>query len=397
MRLQRSLYLFSGKFKGILFIALVLFILGLLYYTQVLVQGLRADARKIVEFNARFYQIAASKEGSEEELNFIFDKIIKQSVFPIIITDSERIPMAWQGIPVDPNDKSPEAIKKVTRIMRSMGRESEPVPITYEDLTLHYLYYGDSKRVVQLLYLPYIEAGLILMFALVSIFGFTSITRSEQRFIWVGMAKETAHQLGTPLSSLMGWLEVLKSSASLERANQVAIEMRNDIARLEKVAARFSQIGSKTDLKEQNIAPVLHGVVEYFHRRLPQMGNEVKLIENYQEVPPVPINKDLFEWAVENLIKNALDALQRRPDGRIEISVGRDLNSKRIFIDLKDNGIGIDPKIRRDIFKAGYSTKKRGWGLGLNLAKRIIEEYHHGYLVIKESRVGKGTTMRILL
>jgi signal transduction histidine kinase len=175
----------------------------------------------------------------------------------------------------------------------------------------------------------------------------------------------------------------------------IAQDMRTDVARLEKVAARFSQIGSQSDLKFQDIHLIFSDIAAYFQRRLPQAGKEVKIIQDYGNVPAIAVNRDLFEWALENLIKNSIDAVKRQK-GMIKITTGM-IDDKRIYIDIKDNGIGITAKRKHDIFKPGFSTKKRGWGLGLNLARRIIEEYHHGRLYVKETRPGEGTTMRIEL
>jgi signal transduction histidine kinase len=240
-----------------------------------------------------------------------------------------------------------------------------------------------------------VEISAIGLFLLISYLGFRSIKKSEQQFIWVGMAKETAHQLGTPLSSLMGWTELIKADLSKDNLNKTIPEMENDIMRLYKVAARFSQIGSQAELKKQDIITILSEVVNYFRRRLPQMGKKIDIIESYSKVAKVYMNKDLFEWVIENLIKNSLDAIEKEK-GVIEISVGMlDDKSKKIFIDVRDNGKGINLQNRRRIFRPGYSTKKRGWGLGLNLSKRIIEEYHHGKLMIKDTKIGEGTCMRI--
>jgi len=396
--LQKLLYRLSGRFQGFLFVSAILLILILLAYTREIVEDLRQEARGILTIYAQMYARAASDE-SVSDLSFIFDQIIKQTNFPLIYADRERKPIYWKGIDVDPMDRSPEAVKRVTKIMRRMGRIADPIPITYKDIILGYLFYGDSVTITRLRWLPYIEIGVVGLFIFIGFLGFSSIKRSEQRFIWVGMAKETAHQLGTPLSSLIGWLEILKESQKHpERFQKTLEEMEGDVQRLRKVASRFSQIGSQTDLREQNVNEVIRNVVRYFQRRLPQMGREIQIQENYEEVPSVRLNSELFEWVMENLIKNALDAMDKEK-GLIEIHTGR-LNhrkSPRVFIDVKDNGRGIDSKIRRHIFRPGFSTKRRGWGLGLSLSKRIIEEYHRGRLFIKETRPGQGTTMRIVL
>ncbi len=392
----RTIYMFSARLKGLFFVLILASVLGIILYTQNLVDDLRKDASNIVQFYAETLQRVASEELAPEALEWFFVNLIQRTNFPLILTDIDGNPVSWKDIKVPENDTSPEAYEKVRDIMKKMARENKPVTITHGETIINYLYYGDSKLITRLSYLPYVTISGLGLIILAAFFGFSSIKRSEQRFIWVGMAKETAHQLGTPISSLLGWLEMIKSNANdPDKIRAIANDIESDVKRLEKVAARFSQIGSEADLKTTEIHPILHDVVEYFNRRLPQSGREIKIIERYGEVPPIPINRDLFEWAMENLIKNGLDAVKQE-QGVIEIETGILPENGRVYIDIKDNGTGITAKHRNDIFKAGYSTKKRGWGLGLNFTKRIIEEYHRGRLIIKETRPGKGTTMRII-
>lgn len=391
-----NLYRLKGHFHGMLFISAILIIFLLLIYTQWIVNALRAESREILLFYTQLYAKAASVE-TNTDLNFIFEQIIQRTNFPIIQTDPEGNPTAWKGVGIDPNDHSEEAVRKVTKMIQVMKREADAIPLKYQQYLLGYLYYGDSKLIKQLQMLPYIEIGVVGLFILIGFMGFRSIQRSEEQFIWVGMSKETAHQIGTPLSSLMGWLEILKSKLKDKIAKKTLLEMEKDIERLNKITSRFSQIGSKADLKEMNVASVISEVVKYFRRRLPQWGKKVKIIENYYTDSKVPINKALFEWVIENLMKNSLDALEKG-GGKIEIQLGEMKNAKyRIYIDISDNGRGIETKKKSDIFKPGYSTKKRGWGLGLSLAKRIVEHYHDGKLLVKETKAGQGTTMRIIL
>ncbi len=394
--MKLSLYQLSGRFKGFLFIVAILIISLLLFYTQRIVTQLRQDSREILLFYAQLIARAASEE-SDMDLNFVFDQIIQRTNFPIVQTSADGTPTAWKGIDIDPNDRSPENIERVRKIVQVMAKEAEPIPVLFQGKPISYLYYGDSKLIKQLRMLPYVEIGVVTLFILVGFLGFRSIQRSEQQYIWVGMAKETAHQLGTPISSLLGWMELLRSRGLPEESQQVLEEMARDIERLNKVTQRFSQIGSRADLQPTDVRQVLSEVVRYFQRRLPHTGRQVRIVEEYQEVPEVRLNRELFEWVIENLIKNSLDAIDAR-EGQIRIQVGLLANRRhRVFIDVTDTGRGIDTGHRRNIFKPGFSTKKRGWGLGLSLARRIIEEYHGGKLLLKESKPGKGTTMRILL
>ncbi len=392
MSVRRLLYLQSSNLKGLFFVVIVFCILAIVIYTVALVNELRKDTRDIAQVYAQIYLHMGTKTIEAESMNLFFE-ITQKAIFPLVLTDRDHNPNSWKNISVADTARSPEALAKVRRIMKKLADTNTPLEIKHEGNVLHYLYYGDSKLITQLVYLPYITlSGLGLLF-LVAFLGFESIKTSEQRFIWVGMAKETAHQLGTPISSLLGWLEILKSNDP--NAGCIVNDMESDVQRLEKVAARFSRIGSKADLKKQPIQPIFKDIIAYFKRRLPQSGKEIKVVNHIDQAPPIRVNRELFEWAIENLLKNAIDAVKNKK-GQIEISAGQ-IDNGRLFIDIRDNGIGIKANEKRHVFKAGYSTKKRGWGLGLNFAKRIIEDYHHGKLFIKESHIGKGTTMRIVI
>lgn len=400
--MKNFIYRFSDRFTLILFSIAIILILLMLYYSQTIVHDLRAQSRSILEFYARI-QSRATAENDTKILNFLFEQIIQRTDFPIINTDKDKKPIYWTNLPIDSENRSADAIEKVKRMVNNLEKEIEPIPIIIRDeqsgeiLLEQYLFYGDSNLITRLIWLPYVEIGVISLFIIIAFLGFHSIKRSEEQSIWVGLAKETAHQLGTPISSLMGWLELIKSDEPSSHINKILSDMDNDIKRLNKVATRFSQIGSQSDLRKHDIVPILKDIIVYFTRRLPQMGKKIKIIEQFEKVPKVNLNRDLFEWVVENLVKNSLDAIEKE-NGIIEIAVGLvEGKSSNIYIDVKDNGKGISIQHRRLIFRPGYSTKKRGWGLGLNLARRIIEDYHKGKLMIKDTRVGEGTTMRITL
>ncbi len=396
--MKRTLYMLSGTLRGAFFVIIISVVIGIVLYTQQLVRELRAEARDIVEFYALTIQRIATADVDPKALGWVFENIVRRINFPLILAQPDGEPSSWIGLDIPSDSQSAETQKEIRKILDRMARENPPVLIKEAETgkIISYLYYGDSKNVVALSLLPYISIGALGLLVLVAFVGFNSIKKSEQRFIWVGMAKETAHQLGTPVSSLMGWVEILRSGElDSSDLHALANDMQMDVKRLEKVAARFSQIGSQSDLKVQNLQPIFDDIVKYFNRRLPQSGKEIKILCNYQNTPPAAVNQDLFEWVLENLVKNSIDALKNR-NGVIEIVTGK-IDNSRIYVDVRDNGIGINAKRKRDIFKPGYSTKKRGWGLGLNLAKRIIEEYHNGRLYLKESRQGEGTTMRIEL
>lgn len=397
MSLRKTIYLMSGTLRGAFLVIMLLYVVGTILYTQKLVGELRKESRAIIEFYAQTMEKIWQTENMEIWDWFLVNDILAKINFPMISIDKDGDIATWRAVGVPENDRSPQAKAKVRKILEQLRDQNEPVHVKYGDMVLQSFYYGDSRLITRLEYLPYVTLTGLGVLILAAFLGFSNIKQSEQRFIWVGMAKETAHQLGTPISSLLGWLELLKSDTMEPgRVPKLALDMEQDVQRLEKIAARFSQIGSTANLEPQDLQAVLRDVAAYFRKRLPQAGREIKLVEDYVPLPPVALNRELFEWAVENLIKNAIDAVQGKR-GVIEIIAGLLPDGKHLFIDFRDNGCGITAKRRHDIFKAGFSTKKRGWGLGLNFAKRIVEEYHGGKLYIKETHQGKGTTMRIVL
>ena len=266
---------------------------------------------------------------------------------------------------------------------------NDPLVIRFFDGHTLYLFYGESKLLKTLRWFPLVQILVIVIFLVFSYMTFSSTKQDEQNRVWIGLAKETAHQLGTPTSSLLGWVEYLRS----QPIDQMAVEeMSKDITRLMKVVDRFSKIGSETILSSANINEVVGDSVLYFRTRIPK---NVTLDYNGLATSPVQaqINPALFEWVVENLLKNALDALQGK--GTISVKISSDEN--KVYVDVSDNGKGIAKANHKRIFEPGFTTKTRGWGLGLSLSKRIIEEYHHGKIYVMESEPGKGTTIRIIL
>ena len=252
----------------------------------------------------------------------------------------------------------------------------------------HYLYYSQSILLKKLTYYPYVQLSVIILFIIVAYFAFSSTRKAEQNQVWVGLSKETAHQLGTPISSLMAWLEILKMNAT---DRQMVVEFEKDILRLEKITERFSKIGSKPKLTPQNLTHIVDNAIDYLRTR----SSENIDFQLYAPENPVmiPLNASLFEWVIENTCKNSMDAIDGK--GLIKISIID--SSKFVFVDITDSGKGIPRSKQKTIFKPGYTTKKRGWGLGLSLAKRIVEEYHGGKIFVSSSDLGKGATLRIIL
>ncbi|MEM1096353.1 MAG: HAMP domain-containing sensor histidine kinase [Bacteroidota bacterium] len=271
-----------------------------------------------------------------------------------------------------------------------------PIEITYENGSLRQLlYYGESDLIKELRLFPYVQLLFVGLFVLVGYVGFSYVRRNEQGSLWVGMAKEAAHQLGTPISSLMGWTQLLRAGElPTETVDTAFDEIDNDIQRLQRVASRFSDIGSVPKLEAQSLAACADRTIAYIRRRIPQQGKTVTLTAELDPRITVPLNAELFEWVVENLLKNALDAIETNT-GSIHVEAVRE--GTKAVLRVRDTGKGIDRSQWKNIFRPGYSTKKRGWGLGLSLAKRIVEDYHGGSLTVEQSQPGQGATFRIEL
>lgn len=351
------------------------------------------------------------------EVNFILDKIIEPNPFriPAIITDSTgRRPRFWRNVNVpdtvsnQPAD-SADTIEDLRARIEDMQATFDPIPIrvdvsseadplsigTQDRQLTQYLYYDESRLVRELRIYPWIQLLFVGLFVMVGYFGFSYIRRSEQSSLWMGMAREAAHQLGTPLSSLMGWVQMLRSSdLEDERREQTLDEIENDVERLQRVAERFSDIGAQPKLERQNVVPIVLQTASYLRRRLPHRGQDVELSVDLPSSLRAEVNQELFAWVLENLLKNALDAIEDE-EGRIEVAGGR--TDGQVVVEVADTGAGIRRHQWGNVFRPGFSTKQRGWGLGLSLARRVVETYHGGTLELKRSTVGEGSVFRIEL
>jgi signal transduction histidine kinase len=391
----------SVNIKIILLIIALLIAGGTLLYTQNLVNKLQKKEREIVELYARGIEYVANSSNPNEDITFLFDNIIKPIDFPLVLTDANNFINIYnrtdiRNIEIDSTLTDKELENFINERVREMDEMHTPIEVTYADsIILTKIHYGDSEHIKQLRYYPYVQIVIAALFIILGYIGFSNIKRSEQSNIWVGMAKETAHQFGTPISSLMGWLEMLRINyKDPDKVLDVTEEISNDVEKLNKITYRFSKIGAKPELSKTNVIEELKKVTAYFERRLPQTGKSVELKIEGDENACADINPELFEWVIENLIKNSLDAIEER-SGIIEMNVQTVRNT--VEIEFTDSGKGIDINRRKDVFRPGYSTKKRGWGLGLSLSKRIIDGYHGGKIFVKSSAPGEGTTFKILL
>ncbi|EOR93735.1 Sensor protein of zinc sigma-54-dependent two-component system [Arcticibacter svalbardensis MN12-7] len=376
-----------------------------LWYTNYLVKNIAVSERTRAEVWAMsFKKIIEIEDINDEYLTVIFS--IRDSLsMPTIVTNEQDSIIYWRSLDSTKTNFQVEESGNESAIftrkihdpryfktqLAEMKSQHIPIVIIKEDGQKWFVYYKDSQLLSQLRVFPYIQLMVIAIFLMVAYTVFSSSRRSEQNLVWVGLAKETAHQLGTPISSLMAWIELLKSKFNADE-DPLILEMENDVQRLEMVADRFSKIGSTPNLHSHPVFTVISTYVDYFKVRT---SKKIKFkVSGDQEVEAL-MNIPLFEWVIENLMKNSVNAIEG--DGTIEIQVIENLVKEQVFIDIIDSGKGI-PRLKFEtIFQPGYTTRKRGWGLGLSLTKRIVENYHRGQIYVKDSEPGIATTIRIVL
>lgn len=390
----------SLKMKMLLLLLAILIAFSTWYYTQELVEKLQHREKQIVELYANSLEYISSPNSEVIDYTFPLE-IIKSIDFPLILIDARVSPPSDSIIAIrNINFDSSYTIEKNKELIRhtiaDLSSIHPPILVIYEGKILNKIYYGDSELIRRLKFYPILQIIFAVFFIIIAYVSFSYLKKNEQSNIWVGMAKETAHQLGTPISSLLGWEEILRINKNdSEKVIDVANEMHNDLERLNKIANRFSKIGSKPELKSEYIYDIINKVTDYFKRRLPHFSKVVEIKISGDENVKAMLNIELFEWVLENLIKNAIDALENKKEGVILIRFSE--TASHVEIEIEDNGKGIEFKHRKDIFRPGYSTKNRGWGLGLSLSKRIIEEYHSGKIFLKQSIINQGTIFQIIL
>lgn len=368
----------------------------LLFYAKTLVDELIEREKQNVEFYADVIEHYVKLPNSNsEDLLFFMDRIPKIVSFPMVFTNEYDIPnypfnQFSLNIPIDTTQSDTLIKQMLIAEINTMRATYYPIFIKDNNgKVISKIYYTHSALVNSLRLLPYIELIIVIAFVFMGYVAFSYLRRSEQSRVWVGMAKEAAHQLGTPLSSLLAWLEILKQSRTEEELFETTlVEMERDIARLNTIAIRFSKIGSQPELKEENLSQIVHEVVDYYQKRIPGV-KDIQFEKSIQADVIGFANHDLISWVFENLCKNAIEAIEKQ-QGTISVNLTK-VNNKMIVF-FSDTGKGMTSSVKRQAFTPGFSTKKRGWGIGLSLSKRIIEEYHKGKLFIKESTPKKGTS-----
>lgn len=377
------------QMKIILVVMAIVIAIASLVVSHILTKDLYEEEHKKVEIWAEAMR-TLNMDDENSGMNLVLKVIEENTTIPVIVLDAHGDVQVYRNIEVIGRDYN-DSIQKIAVMGKSMKKAGRSIRISISDTSKNDFIdvcYDDSLMLKRLATYPYVQLGVVLIFVIVAIFALLTSKRAEQNKVWVGLSKETAHQLGTPISSLMAWTEVLKESYPND---DLIPEMDKDVKRLQLIADRFSKIGSVPEPVPSSLNEVMDHVIDYMDRRT---SKQVKMVKVF---PPediiVKINASLFEWVIENLCKNAVDAME----GRGTITLFMNDEGERIAIEISDTGKGIRKKDIANVFRPGFTTKKRGWGLGLSLAKRIVEEYHRGKIWVKSSEVGKGTTFRIEL
>lgn len=380
---MNSIYDSRQRLKYVFIIGAVVIAIASVFVSDLLIKDLAREERQKIEVWAEATRVVTSEDPSLN-MKLILQIIQGNTSIPVMLCNEQDSVMNYKNIELPEKNVEGFLYQKA----QELKKKNQPIPIDMEDGTFQYLYYDDSINLKRLLIYPYAQLSVMAVFILIAFLALTSTKRAEQNKVWVGLSKETAHQLGTPISSLIAWVEYLKMK---EVDPSLLEEMEKDVKRLETIADRFSKIGSQPEPVPLDIRDSIRAALDYMETRI---SSKVKITVEAPEQPVmVLMNDSLFAWVVENLCKNAVDAMGGQGDIRFHIEE----KAKKVYIDVSDTGKGILKSKFKTVFNPGYTTKKRGWGLGLSLVKRIIESYHGGKIYVKNSEIGKGTTFRIEL
>lgn len=375
--------------KIVLVVAAILIAVASLVVSHFLVSDLANEEKNRMEVWAEAMR-TLNNADENTDLNLVLKVVNENNTIPVIVLDSKGNAQMFRNIDVAGVDYK-DSLKQASSLGRSLLLKGKNIKIRMNDTSHDYIQvcYDESVMIKRLALYPLVQLGVVLIFVVIAIFALLTSKKAEQNKVWVGLSKETAHQLGTPISSLMAWIEILKESYPHD---ELIPEMDKDVKRLQLIADRFSKIGSLPEPVPSSLNEVLDHVIDYMDRRTSKSVRMVKEFPNHDII--VKMNASLFEWVIENLSKNAVDAMGGKA-GVITLRVEE--TPGKAVVEVSDTGKGIRKKDMNNVFRPGFTTKKRGWGLGLSLAKRIVEEYHHGKIWVKNSEVGKGTTFRIEL
>ena len=380
---------------------LVLFII----FTNIVINNVKKDVQIVPDLYSKFVGMPTDVNLEHFLFQYFMEEILPGIDYPIILTDSLKSPFSWENIDI-PQDNFDQLETRQQNILRSMVRKMEskhsmiPLKISDDDDKVYsYVFYGDSQTMIQLKMMPYVGMAFIFLYVILGMYGVYTIKKTERDILWVGLAKETAHQFGTPLSSLGGWIDVLHSKMGNYKDGKKLQEMldfmRGDVERLSKIASRFGKVGSVMKFQSCSLHDIIDETIEYFERRLPAVSKKIEIkFESEIKDKKINLDPDLIKWTLENMLKNCIDSMKQK-DGNIGIRAFSHKN--KTYIHIADEGNGMPKKMFKKIFRPGVTNKERGWGLGLSLAHRIVEEYHNGKIRVLESEVDVGTTFEIVL
>ncbi|MCK4339197.1 MAG: HAMP domain-containing histidine kinase [Candidatus Cloacimonetes bacterium] len=382
----------------------IIIILFFVLYTNTLLLKVRKELEVFPKIYARFAEVSTKENIESDLLEIILTEVVQKVNYPIIVTDENNMPKYWKNIDIPSGDMNslPETEQEhIKHIVNKMAKGESHIllkePNTGEIISK--IFYSESQTIKRLKFLPYLEFLIVILFIAIGTFGIILMKRREREYLWIALAKETAHQFGTPITSILGWIEVLKSKIyeSLKNENlpKILNQMKLDVQHLQDIASRFGKVGSSIQLKESDLDKTIIKTIEYFKPRIPKENLKINL--NYikkTEKNLFYFDPDLLKWALENLIKNSIDAMKGKSGNIFIITYQK---GRKVYIQIKDQGVGIPKNIQRLVFDTGFTTKNRGWGLGLSLAKRIIEEFHKGKICILKSELNVGTTFEIML
>jgi nitrogen-specific signal transduction histidine kinase len=396
---QNSIFL-----KLYLIIGSIVIIIFFTFYTNTLLREVRKELEVFPKIYARFAEVSTKDNIESDLLEIILTEIVQKINYPIIVADKNNVPKYWKNIEIQSvkkEDLSQLEQSRLTQILDEMMKKESSIslkePNTGEIICK--IFYSESPTIKKLKFLPYLEFIVVILFIAVGTLGIILMKKREKESLWVALAKETAHQFGTPITSLLGWLEVLHSKiyaqADPKKIDEILNQMELDVHYLKNIASRFGKVGSTIQLKESNLDKTITETIDYFAPRVPKETHKI----NFNYIKKTEHNlfyfdPDLLKWALENLIKNSIDAMKDKSGNIFIITYEK---GEKVYIQVKDEGVGIAKKLQGTVFDTGVTTKNRGWGLGLSLAKRVIEEFHKGKIYLLESETNEGTTFEIML
>ena len=383
----------------------VILLVGFILFTNIVINNVKKDVQIVPDLYSKFVGMPTDVNLEHFLFQYFMEEILPGIDYPIILTDSLKAPFSWENIDIPKvnfDNLEPRHQTIITNMVKRMEAKHSMIPLRLsdeDDRIYSYVFYGDSQTMIQLKMMPYVGMALIFLYIFLGMYGVYTIKKTERDILWVGLAKETAHQFGTPLSSLSGWIDVIHSKTGNNKAGkelQGMLEfMRGDVGRLNNVASRFGKVGSIMKFQSCSLHDIIQETIEHFERRLPAVSNKIEItFESEIEDKKINLDPDLIKWTLENMLKNCIDSMKQK-DGNIGVKAFSQKN--KTYIHIADKGIGMPKKMFKKIFRPGVTNKERGWGLGLSLAHRIVEEYHKGKIRVLESEVDVGTTFEIVL